>query len=394
MYRFSYRIAEALVIISLVLSPPAFPQSADNTGQAKQHYQNAVTAIGKSDWQIAKSELLQAEKLAPQNALVHYDLALAYSHTGQVKSAQVELNKALQLGLPAEQKQAAQQLKQRLASQAAESKNSSAGDPVSHEGQFDVRGDGVTTASGLTYWDVQAGTGESAKNGTYVTVNYAMWADGKQIDAHSKANFRLGVQELIAGFEEGMLGMKLGGKRRLRIPPNLAYGEKGAAKAGISPNATVVMDVELVGVQDDPTWTSNSATSLQATLDYVNSRFVSADAFHGGKVTLSEDHETVKRWYDSYNQYARSVIRHEDSALVVDLDARSTSYEMFNDVYWVNMSTKSGATHEGKGPLAFGPYSLDTEQAKRLVKAYAHLIDLLQAEYRAKHSGDNDPFAK
>jgi hypothetical protein len=94
------------------------PQS-DTTAEAKQHYQNAVAAIGKGDWQSAKSELLRAEKLAPQNALVHYDLALAYSHTGQAKSAQTEVNKALQLGLPAEQTKAAEGLRQRLASQEA-----------------------------------------------------------------------------------------------------------------------------------------------------------------------------------------------------------------------------------------------------------------------------------
>ena len=85
--------------------------------EAKRHYQNAVTAIAKSDWQTAKNELLDAEKLAPENALVHYDLAVAYSHTGSPKSAQAELTKGLQLGLPAEQKHAAKQLKQQLASQ-------------------------------------------------------------------------------------------------------------------------------------------------------------------------------------------------------------------------------------------------------------------------------------
>jgi tetratricopeptide (TPR) repeat protein len=92
----------------------ASAQSTDHAAQAGHHYKNAVAAISKNDWQTAKSELLAAEKLAPQNALVHYDLALAYSHTGQVKSAQTELNKALRLGLPAEQKQSAEQLDIRL----------------------------------------------------------------------------------------------------------------------------------------------------------------------------------------------------------------------------------------------------------------------------------------
>ena len=96
----------------------ASPQSTGSTAQAKQHYQNAVAAIDKNDWQTAKSELLQAEKLAPSNALVHYDLALAYSHTGSPESAQAELNKALQLGLPAEQRQAAEKLKEQLSAEA------------------------------------------------------------------------------------------------------------------------------------------------------------------------------------------------------------------------------------------------------------------------------------
>src|SRR5580693_416990 len=89
-------------------------QTADTTTLAKQHYKNAVAAITKSDWQTAKSELIQAAKLAPQNALIHYDLALAYSHTGEAKSAELEVNKALKLGLPQEQKRAAEQLKDQL----------------------------------------------------------------------------------------------------------------------------------------------------------------------------------------------------------------------------------------------------------------------------------------
>jgi hypothetical protein len=114
----TFALVTATVFI-LMSTPSARPQSDADSTEAKKHYQNAVTAIGKNDWQTARAELLQAEKLAPNNALVHYDLALAYSHSGQPKSAQAELNKALQIGLPAEQKQAAEQLRQQLASQSA-----------------------------------------------------------------------------------------------------------------------------------------------------------------------------------------------------------------------------------------------------------------------------------
>jgi TIR domain-containing protein len=94
-------------------SPDAVANS-DATTRAKQHYQNAVAAIAKNDWRSATGELLQAENLAPQNALVHYDVALVYSHTGQVKSALAEVNKAIELGLPKAQEQAAKDLKERL----------------------------------------------------------------------------------------------------------------------------------------------------------------------------------------------------------------------------------------------------------------------------------------
>jgi hypothetical protein len=106
-----------ILISSGVLA--AAPQSSDTTAQARQHYQNGVAAIAKNDWQRAKNEFLQVTNLAPENAVAHYNLALAYSHTGSLKSAQAELSKALQLGLPAEQKQAASELKQKLAAQSA-----------------------------------------------------------------------------------------------------------------------------------------------------------------------------------------------------------------------------------------------------------------------------------
>jgi TPR repeat protein len=93
---------------------PAHAQSGSALTEAKQHYQNAVTAIGTGDWQKAKNELLKTEQLAPRNALVHYDLALAFSHLGEVKSAQDELNRAVTLGLPAGQQQAAADLRQQL----------------------------------------------------------------------------------------------------------------------------------------------------------------------------------------------------------------------------------------------------------------------------------------
>jgi FKBP-type peptidyl-prolyl cis-trans isomerase FkpA len=111
----------------------------------------------------------------------------------------------------------------------------------------------VTTPSGLKYEDIRVGTGPEAKAGQTVTVHYTGWlTDGKKFDSSVDRNepfvFHLGAHEVIAGWDEGVQGMKVGGKRKLTIPPNLGYGARGAGGV-IPPNATLIFDVELLGVQ-------------------------------------------------------------------------------------------------------------------------------------------------
>ncbi|HKH98344.1 MAG TPA: FKBP-type peptidyl-prolyl cis-trans isomerase [Candidatus Sulfotelmatobacter sp.] len=118
-----------------------------------------------------------------------------------------------------------------------------------------VTGDGVKTDSGLQYWDIKVGTGEIAKDGDHVKVHYTGWfTTGKKfdssVDAHQPYDFTLGKGEVIKGWDEGVTGMKVGGKRQLRIPPELAYGEAGY-KTIIPPNATLIFDVQLLAVQED-----------------------------------------------------------------------------------------------------------------------------------------------
>lgn len=115
-----------------------------------------------------------------------------------------------------------------------------------------VSGDGVKTESGLQYWDIKVGTGEEAKSGDKVKVHYTGWfTSGKKFDssveAHQPYSFTLGQGNVIKGWDEGVAGMKVGGKRQLRIPPELAYSEKGF-KDIVPPNATLIFDVQLLAV--------------------------------------------------------------------------------------------------------------------------------------------------
>jgi len=113
-------------------------------------------------------------------------------------------------------------------------------------------GKGTKTASGLQYWDLKKGAGAVAKAGATVKVHYTGWlTDGKKFDSSldrgEPFEFKLGAGMVIKGWDEGVAGMKVGGKRQLRIPADLGYGAAGAG-AAIPPNSTLVFDVELLGV--------------------------------------------------------------------------------------------------------------------------------------------------
>jgi FKBP-type peptidyl-prolyl cis-trans isomerase len=111
----------------------------------------------------------------------------------------------------------------------------------------------TTTPSGLKYTDLQVGAGEEARAGKTVSVHYTGWLEnGTKFDSshdrRSPFSFNLGAGQVIRGWDEGVAGMKIGGKRRLTIPSALGYGARGAGGV-IPPNATLIFEVELLGLK-------------------------------------------------------------------------------------------------------------------------------------------------
>ena len=111
----------------------------------------------------------------------------------------------------------------------------------------------TTTDSGLKITEIECGTGEEAQKGDTLEVHYeGRLEDGTKFDAsrdHGQTfEFQVGAGQVIAGWDEGLIGMKIGGVRKLTIPPDLGYGAAGAPPA-IPPNSTLIFEVELVDIK-------------------------------------------------------------------------------------------------------------------------------------------------
>ena len=110
-----------------------------------------------------------------------------------------------------------------------------------------------STPSGLQYEDLVVGTGDSPRQGQTAVVHYTGWLDNGQkfdssLDRGRPFEFQVGAGQVIKGWDEGVATMKVGGKRKLLIPPDLGYGSRGAGGV-IPPNANLTFEVELLGVK-------------------------------------------------------------------------------------------------------------------------------------------------
>jgi len=117
-------------------------------------------------------------------------------------------------------------------------------------------GGSSTAPSTVTQTDLTVGTGATATAGNRVTVAYTGWLfdpgqpnnKGRQFDSAPSFTFTIGANQVIKGWDQGVPGMRVGGQRRLIIPPDLAYGSAGAGGGLIPPNATLVFDITLISI--------------------------------------------------------------------------------------------------------------------------------------------------
>lgn len=159
----------------------------------------------------------------------------------------------------------------------------------------------VTTDSGLRYEDLTVGEGEPAAKDQLVSINYTGYLeDGTRFDSSVERGepikFQLGAAQVIPGWDEGCSGMKVGGKRLLAIPPDLAFGADGAPPV-IPPNATLLFEVEMLGVEPAPVVPDKPAEVAEYTTTASGLQYAIVQPGDGG---LAENEDTVAVHYTGW----------------------------------------------------------------------------------------------
>ena len=179
---------------------------------------------------------------------------------------------------------------------------------------------GDPSEPGLVIDELTLGTGDTAGSGDHVTVHYVgTLVDGTEFDSSRKRNrpfdFTLGVHQVIKGWDEGVAGMKVGGHRKLTIPPSLGYGVRGSPPA-IPPNATLTFDVELLAIEHASPTGAASARNITARhilIQYMGARSADASVVRTREQARAVAADVLQRARTG-DDFARLVVEYSDEA--------------------------------------------------------------------------------
>jgi hypothetical protein len=171
---------------------------------------------------------------------------------------------------------------------------------------------------------------------------------------------------------------------------------------------TLSLALGLVATVSGAQTSREDSPSLRETLDYINSKFMNADNSEHGRVSVSDDHETIITAVDTdkpraYVHYSAPVVGvdaltpkavMEITGYSITLSCKNNDLCFTRTIHAPNLGDKKARTFQDNVALFDWAFPFDREQAQRLVRAFTHLIDLLQTEFRAKHADKTDPFAK
>lgn len=238
---------------------------------------------------------------------------------------------------------------------------------------YSYAGDTVTTGSGLKYIVVKKGKGKKSEAGKMAEVHYTGWlTDGKKFDSSRDRNetfeFNLGAGQVIKGWDEGVSLMKIGDKFRLIIPPDLGYGEKGAGDV-IPPNATLIFDVELIGVHKP----KKSVIDTMLTVILEKNVEKAIDVYYNIKDEKEDEYNFKESQLNILGYQLLQVGKTKEAVEIFKLNV-----EQYPDSYNVYDSLGEGCMMNGDNKLAIAYYKKslklnpNNENAKKMLEQLEH----------------------